>query len=251
MAAPLELFFNEVLGAYDALWHMGGLVVSGPTIGNRGHWLLDYRSGLRGMLSRLLAVDRHYVLLHQYQEHSEADDGNPNWWAVECDYHAGLMFFGMDSSLECFVFALNAVGFAKEPTKFRDITDADALARISPKDILGAKKAKPRPGYAEHFPRIKDHWEKNRELISRITEYHDVSKHRMSIAMGGRLGELHLSGEPKQPGPQGSSAVHTLQSIAEEYRKFVEELMPITVEAVAAAFGLSVIKRDLRTPPAP
>jgi hypothetical protein len=251
MSAPLELFFHEAVGAYDALWHIGGLVVMDPAVGDHDGWLLHYRSGLRGMFARLMAVDRHYVMLHQYQQQAETTEDNPNRWGIECEYHAGLIFFGMDSSLECSVFALNALGFAKDRAKFCDITQEKGLRGIGPANILGSKKEKPQPGYAEYFRGVKDHWEKDRDLISRITDYHDVSKHRSSIAMGGREGVLHLQEDPKQPGVRGSSTVHTLQSIAEEYWQFMEELLPIMVEAVAAAFGLTVTRRDLRPPPAP
>src|SRR6266851_8980214 len=157
MGQQFELMFRNVLGTYDALWDLGGKIAMNPAIGDHDNWLLNYRDGLRGMLARLLAVDRHYVLLHEYQEREETAQGNPNEWAVECDYHAGVILFGMDSSLECFIFALNALGFAKAPQAFCDITDQKHLTKIGPKNILGPSDPKdkfnPRPGYQQSFPR--------------------------------------------------------------------------------------------------
>jgi len=112
--------FKNVLGTYNALWDLGGHVVMNPTYVDHDNWLLTYRRGLNGMFARILAVDRHFLLLHQFQQQAEFDPLkiNPNDWGTECEYHAGIILFGMDSSLECFVFAMNAIGFAKSPHDF-------------------------------------------------------------------------------------------------------------------------------------
>lgn len=240
---PRELLFTDVLPAYDALWEIGGRVVT--AIGDRDDWLWTYRSGLRGMLARLLAVDRQYLQLHEHQERPLGADENPNWWGLECESYAGQIFFGMDSSLECSVFALNAIGFARDRTQFLDISRAEGLAAINPKNILGGRKNPPQPGYATYFPGVKAHWEAHRELIRRITDYHDVSKHRSAIATGGSVHVLHLQDQPRQPGARGSSPDHTLQSIAVDYQEFMVGLLPIMVTDVVAAFGIAWSWRPL------
>lgn len=232
MSQPFELTFGNVLGVYDALWDLGGKLAMNPAVGDHDNWLLTYRDGLRGMLARILAVDRHFVLLHQYQHQAETIQGNPNEWALECEYHAAVILFGMDSSLECFVFAVNALGFAKSPNEFCSITDPTSLRQVSPTNILGGDptdKRNPRPGYQQLFPRVVALWKKNEHLLSTIFEYHDVTKHRSAVAQGGRLGELRIRDNPKQPGSLMSSTSYTLESLAYEYQQFVDELLPIAL----------------------
>jgi hypothetical protein len=248
MANSLELMFENVLGVYNALWDLGGRLVMDPAVGDHDNWLLTYRGGLRGMLARILAVDRHFVLLHQYQHEQEKIQGNPNEWGLECEYHAGVILFGMDSSMECFVFALNALGFARSPGDFCDIADPKLIKQISPKNILGggpSDKRNPRPGYQLLFPRVVTLWKSSEPLLSAIFEYHDVTKHRQAVVQGGRLGESSIRGDPKQPGSLMSSTSHTLESLAHEYQRLVDELLPIALEEGAAAFGYTTVKKNL------
>lgn len=251
MSQPFELTFKNVSGVYNALWDFGGKLVMNQTIGDHDNWLLTYRHGLRGMLARILAVDRHFVLLHQHQQRAEIINPaqlNPNEWVLECEYHTGIILFGMDSSLECFVFAINALGFAKSPKEFCSIKDSKSLRGVSPKNIFGGNrndKFNPRPGYLQYFPRVVALWKKNENLLSTIFEYHDVSKHRSAVAQGGRLGEVRVRDNPKQPGSCMSSMSYTLQSLTHEYQKFIDELLPIALEEGTATFGYTTIKKNL------
>ena len=250
MSQHFELTFRNVLGTNNALWDLGGKIAMNPSYGDHDNWLLTYRDGLRGMYARILAVDRHFLMLHQYQSRIEWISCNPNEWLAECEYHAGVIFFGMDSSLECFVFAVNARGFAKDPNVFCSITDARALRQISPKNISGAHatdRANPRSGYNLYFPRTAKHWKSSESLLCRIFEYHDVTKHRSAVAQGGSLGELRVREEPKQPGSLLSSMDHTLESITLEYQVFIDELLLIALEEGAKAFGYEAVKHDLRS----
>jgi hypothetical protein len=253
MSQPLELLFTEVLGAFNALWELGGRIVMDRAVGDHDNWLLTYRDGLRGMLARIKAVDRDFVALHRYQEEAEAlgAELNPNDWLLECESRAGVILFGMDSSLECFVFALNALGFARARDQFCDITDARSLRQIGPANILGRTRGNPRPGYDRYFPRVKALWEQHRDFLARIFEYHDASKHRSALATGGQRGVLHLREDPKQPGSLLSSTSHTLQSISHEYGQFMDTLLPIAAEESGAAFGFAMIRRDLGSPSGP
>jgi hypothetical protein len=87
----------------------------------------------------------------------------------------------MDSALECFTFALNALGSVVMPSGFRDVTDAKALKRIEPSEILGDTRTTPpkppRAGYQAVFPTVQRTWLKEQKLIDRIRDLHDVSKH--------------------------------------------------------------------------
>ena len=82
-----------------------------------------------------------------------------------------------------------------------------------------------------------------KSFLSKVFEYHDVSKHRSSIATGGNIGTLHLTDEPKQPGASMSSKIHTLESLAHDFQKFIDELLPIALEETAVAFGMTVTKK--------
>jgi hypothetical protein len=245
MSHPLELTFENAIGTYNALWDLSGRIATDPRIGNPQNWVLTFREGLRGMLARLVAVDREYLKLHQFQ--SQADNaGNPNEWGLICESHAGVILFGMDSAIECFVFAMNAIGFLKTPTDFCDIGDAKTLWQIGPKNILGrdpTDKRNPKPGYLKVFPRVVACWQKHQTLLSAIFEYHDVSKHRSAVATGGNVGVLHLRGDPKQPGSMMSSTVYTLETLSHDFQKFIDELLPIALDETAQAFGYTTMKK--------
>ena len=96
----------------------------------------------------------------------------------------------MDSALECLIFALNSLGWVVTPAGFRDVTDAKALKRISPLDILGdATKTPPiapLAGYQTVFPTIQGAWQNEAQLIAQVRDLHDVSKHRRTIFVGGQ-----------------------------------------------------------------
>ena len=123
-----ELNF-DVLVVYDELWRLGGTIATSTGYGNPSNWLLLYRDGLRGMLARIIEVDRHYAGV--VRTLSNPPD-NPNEWAVNVDRHTAGLLFGMDSSLECFVFAFNALGYARSPEDFWNIADTKELRRIGP-----------------------------------------------------------------------------------------------------------------------
>jgi hypothetical protein len=242
MSHPLELIFDDVLATYNALWTLGGTIVMDPKFGDRDHWLLTYRHGLRGMLARIQAIDRNYIELRKYQANAP-EDGNPNEWAVICESFAGVIFFGMDSTVECFVYAMNAVGFARSRGDFCDITDAKKLRQISPKNIMGGDKSdkqNPIRGYQKYFPRVVGHFMANQPILSSIFEYHDVSKHRGGVIQGGDRGKTRIMTAPKQPGPQYSSLVLTVESLAHEFQIFLSALLPIALQETAAAFGYTV-----------
>jgi hypothetical protein len=239
-----ELNFEQVLGAYNALWDMGGKVAN---VMLRSDWLLEYRGGLRGAYSRILTVDRHYSMLHEYQARAEKRGAveNPNVWAVECEYHAGAILFGMDSSLECLVYALNAIGFARDATAFRDITDSTALRKIRPDDILGGSMSPALGGYVKYFPTTSALWSDNATMLRTLFNYHDASKHRSAIVQGGSLGDLRIREDPKNPANHASSGAETMQTLAVKYQIFVDDAFVAMLGDIASCFGFSITMKQI------
>ncbi len=86
---------------------------------------------------------------------------------------------------------LNALGDGTTPNSFRDITDAAALRRVAPNDVLGnpvgSRPTPPLSGYGMVFPSLQSHWHSHQSLIRTIMEQHDASKHRCTTYSGGML----------------------------------------------------------------
>lgn len=146
--------------------------------GNSSDWFGTFRGGLYGMYSRLHAVMQHYYDVHAWKLEPRI--------LANAEYHLSVIFFGMDSAIECLTFALNALGNAIEPSLFHDVTDDRAIRKVSPSDILGRSKKRPLPGYAKYFPELQTHWQSEIFLIDTIMTQHDVSKHRQTIFRGGQ-----------------------------------------------------------------
>jgi hypothetical protein len=105
------------------------------------------------------------------------------------------------------------------PTGFRDVTDEKALRRISPVDILGeVGKNSALEGYARLFPTLQAAWKSKAELIARIRDLHDVSKHRRTIFSGGKVRSDAPDGFYEMLGvPDGLSHSITLRPMAEVF----------------------------------
>lgn len=150
-------------------------------LGNEPDWFGSFRGGLYGFHARIHGVQVHYRALHNWLplRHRTPSD---------TDYHLSSVFFNMDSAIECFTFALNALGFAAFREGFNDITDSNKLRKIAPQNILGnLPYMKALPGYLKIFPNVQNYWQENRQILDRIFELHDVSKHRTTIYRGGQL----------------------------------------------------------------
>ena len=99
---------------------------------------------------------------------------------------------------------LNALGQAVNKPDFRDIRSEAQLRRISPSDILGGRNAA-MAGYGGLFPQLQIHWQAKKDLITLITENHDVTKHRQQAGVSGKgrndppPGFLEKSGLPSDP----------------------------------------------------
>ena len=150
--------------------------------GNEGDWFGTFRGGLYGFYSRINGVRKHF-----YQVHA--------WIPTLCtpsdtEYHLSAILFNMDSAIECFTFALNALGNSVYDKEFRDITDSKSLKKISPTDVLGdpdrEPPLKPMSGFTKYFPHTQKLWIDHRDLLNVIFENHDVSKHRETVYCGGK-----------------------------------------------------------------
>ena len=161
---------------FDELDQFALLARQDYNLGSSDDWFGEFRGGLYGFYARLSGLANHYKEVHAWLPRPRGPT------EIEC-HLAGLLFC-TDSAIECFTFALNALGYAARRSGFRDITDARALRNISPRDLIGGP---PQPGYSEVFPDVQEHWKRNAELIATIQELHDVSKHRQTIYTGGRM----------------------------------------------------------------
>ena len=170
------------LALFQALDQLALLARQDYNLGGAGDWFGEFRGGLYGFYARLYGVQRHYFEVHAWLPRLRIP--------TDTEYHLASILFQMDSALECLTFALNSLGWVVMPAGFRDVTDAKALKRISPLDILGdAAKTPPiapLPGYQKVFPTIQGAWQNDAQLIAQVRDLHDVSKHRRTIFVGGQ-----------------------------------------------------------------
>jgi hypothetical protein len=169
--------------SFDALDKFALLATQDYNLGGAGDWFGNFRGGLYGFYSRFHGVQRHYSEVHAWLPRIRLPQ--------ETEYHLSSILFHMDSAIECLAFAMNALGWASEPTEFHDVRDNAALRRVSPLDVVGDPKRKPpigpKPGYLKVFPRFQAVWLQATADISRIRDLHDVSKHRTTVFIGGKI----------------------------------------------------------------
>ena len=170
------------LAAFEALDQLALLACQDYNLGDAGDWFGEFRGGLYGFYARLYGVQHHYLDVHAWIPRVRIP--------TETEYHLASILFQMDSALECLTFALNALGWVVISTGFREVTDAKALKRIGPLDILGdptkIPPVAPMAGYKQVFPTIQGAWQSESQLIAQIRDLHDVSKHRRTIFVGGK-----------------------------------------------------------------
>ena len=258
----ISLNFEEAYTEVEQLWALGRVLQDDPRYAKPPNWVLTYRYAIRGMLARIITVDRDYRGLNAPGDGSPADEDMTtenarNWWNAVWESYAGTLFFAMDSSLECFAYALNALGYLLSPAEFLDITAEEKLRRITPSNLFdppskGNAGYSPYPGCLKWFPRICGHWSANRSLLAHIIEYHDATKHRHSVIVGyawdGNVGASaghFLIPAPKQAmgnvaftGPIVShNQEHSLQSMATAYRAFITDWLLVTRQELETVFG--------------
>lgn len=148
--------------------------------GNESDWFSTFRGGLQGFYSRIHGVRKHFYQVHAWIPSPRMPS--------DTEYHLSAILFNMDSAMECFTFALNALGNSVYVEGFRDVTDSKALKQICPIDVLGDldHKIPPMSGYTKYFPRIQELWNRHRDILNIIFDNHDVSKHREMLYSGGK-----------------------------------------------------------------
>lgn len=178
-----DFYLKFDLQAFEELDQFALLACQQYNYGNENDWFGAFRGGLYGSYARIHGVVTHYYAVHAWMSKPR--------FPAETEYHLASIFFNMDSSIECITFALNALGFCAAPELFRDVTDAKALRRVSPYDLIGRDggnaTSQPLFGYAGVFPSLQEHWMNNSGMLSTIFEQHDVSKHRETIFSGGMM----------------------------------------------------------------
>lgn len=176
-----EFHLNLDLHAFHKLDEFALLACQPYNYGNEGDWFGAFRGGLYGSYARIHGVFTHYHAVHAWVPKPR--------FPRETEYHLASAFFNMDSAIECITFALNALGSCAVPTLFRDVTESNAVRRVSPYDILGRGDVNPPrqalDGYARLFPSVQKYWRNSEEMLSIVFEQHDVSKHRETILSGG------------------------------------------------------------------
>jgi hypothetical protein len=147
-------------------------------LGDRGNWFYYFRASAQGVDSRVYGISLHYYELHAWLPKRRH--------RTETEYHLASLFFNMDSVVECFVYMMNALGFAADALSFKDITNQKAMRAIAPRNVIGDAKQSPLVGYGKFFPNVQKLWVDNRALIELIMEQHDVTKHRFAYGLNGR-----------------------------------------------------------------
>lgn len=159
----------------DALDDLALAACQSSNFGDRGSWFLCFRLAISGMLSRRAGADRHYRILTEWVAAVPLRDH---------EHELAVCLFCMDSAVECWVFALNAIGFGVGTASFLDVSDHKALRRISPENIIGIPE-KRIAGYDVLFPNLAQLWRRNEADIRMIMSNHEVAKHRHSNFWGG------------------------------------------------------------------
>jgi hypothetical protein len=147
-------------------------------LGSRDNWFYYFRASAQGVDSRVYGIELHYHALHAWLPKRRH--------RTETEYHLASLFFNMDSVVECFVYMMNALGYAADAPSFKDITDEKTMRAVAPRNMIGDGKQSPLVGYEKFFPNVQKLWLDNRPLIELIMEHHDVSKHRFAYGLNGR-----------------------------------------------------------------
>ena len=258
----ISIDFQEAYTIGDQLWAFGKVLHDDSMYLKTPNWILTYRYPIRAMMARIVTIDRDYEGLNTLGcGTAPADEMTTqiarNHWNVVWESYAGVLFFAMDSSLECFAYALNALGYLLNSGEFIDITIDEKLKQITPANLLDPPtkenaKRSIHGACLKYFKKICAHWSANRGLLAQIIEYHDATKHRHSAAVGQLRGcPLHvLKSAPKQAlgktsfnestGYVAYNEEQSLQKITIEYHAFMVEWLRIARQELETVFRQSL-----------
>ena len=176
--------------------------------GDRGYWITAFNRAVDGIRARIFGLNNHYDDLQSIRNFEISDGSKYNF--IELDHHLSDILFNLDSSIECLVFALNAIGYGVMDSKlFISIEDDKKLKRINPDNIFLENN---NAHYKKYFPNLTNYWLEiphhkyhvtPKQLWKSIKDNHDVSKHRSCLChmVTGSDNEtdLFLDKYPKKP----------------------------------------------------
>jgi hypothetical protein len=143
-------------------------------------WHSQFLAGWVGFKARIWGVE------HEFHELSRSRGSS--FGPYEQDYHLAALFFAMDSALECLAYAMNAIGWAccasRDCKCYKKMHVENALRSIN----LGIfrKTNNCSNTNCPPFAAVRACWQSpaNKTCIDRLTEQHDVSKHRGATVNG-------------------------------------------------------------------
>jgi len=176
--------------------------------GDRGYWFSNFDRAIDGIKARIFGLKIHYSELQSIR--NEDISANRSYNFIELDHHLADILFNLDSSIECFVFALNAFGYGIiDANNFISTEDEKKLRQIKPDTIFYDEY---NAHYKKYFPNLLNYWIETprhkyhvtpKQLWGSIRDNHDVSKHRSRLChmVGGSDDEtdIYLDQYPKKP----------------------------------------------------
>ncbi|MEE8290636.1 MAG: hypothetical protein V3R80_04065 [Candidatus Tectomicrobia bacterium] len=173
---------NLDLTSFDQLDAFALSASQDDKLGNKDDWFGCFRGALYGLYNRAAAVEFHYYKMHAWE-------GLGGVHATE--YHLTSILFHMDSTLECMIFMLNALGFAAGPHDFLNVADEKEIRHVDPRNVDETDKWRGKilaDSYKNYFPGFADHWLAHKKSVWEvIRDNHDISKHRSQIGSSGKV----------------------------------------------------------------
>lgn len=177
--------------------------------GDKGYWKTYFIRAINGIKARIFGLKHHYAILQSIGNNViESDDNKYDF--IELDHHLSDILYNLDSTIECFAFALNAFGYGViDSSLFISIEDEKKLKKIKPDNIFVDKN---NAHYKKYFPNLLNYWLVNprhvyhvtpKKLWESIRDNHDVSKHRSHqcrmVSGSDNETDIHLDQYPKKP----------------------------------------------------
>jgi hypothetical protein len=122
-----------------------------PHIKDKDNWFGLCREGLWAVLARVYGAQKHIESLYE---------GKRRIPILDNEYDVSSLWFQMASMLECATFALNALGYAFLPDRFRSLESEKALKDVTWRDVLDKDRngENSSRGYAKAFPAFQLDW---------------------------------------------------------------------------------------------
>jgi len=133
---------------------------------DQGQWFLSWRMAAQAARVRIGGASSTFRTLTEWVP------GLPMW---NPEHEVAVCLFLMTSAMECWTFALNALGFGLSPAQFYDIRKESDLKQVSARLLLDRR---PHRGFQETFPGVMALWRDHSSSLEVIFDNHSVSKHR-------------------------------------------------------------------------